>query len=304
MGVLERVPVRSASAEPLPVLSAKGGSVVLGLLVGGRMDARRGKEPFEWGKVMRLLRAAVRRYPKAAMFELREEGYSSVFEQLVACIISIRTYEEMTLKTARRLFAVARTPGEVAKLPVEEIDELIRTCTFHGPKARTIRAIAVEAVEKFGGVLPADREVVMGFSGVGPKCANLAVGVSSGEVAGIPVDVHVHRVANRWGVVSAGTPEKTMVALEGVLPRRHWLEINELLVPFGRNVCRAPKPRCPHCPLVRMCRQVGVDAVDETPPPKGSRGEERHGETGAKRALDSDGGSHARRANGPRQRKT
>lgn len=226
------------------------------------------KEPFDYVAAMASLRVAVKAYPKAAMFELADEGFNSVFEQLISCIISIRTFEEVTLATSRNLFATARTPAEVAALSVDQIDNLIHACTFHQPKAAQIRAIAQEAVKTHNGELPADRQTLIGFSGVGPKCANLAIGVSTGRPFGIPVDVHVHRVANRWGVVAAKSPEKTMTQLEAVLPKKYWLEINRLLVPFGRNICRSVRPKCPTCPLLSMCQQVGVTSVDPKPPPK------------------------------------
>src|SRR5438128_2748395 len=105
-----------------------------------RSTRTRPKRPFVFPVAMRRLRAAVKDYPKAAMFELADEGYTSLFEQLIACIISIRTFEEVTLATARRLFAVARTPAQVAALPVQRIDQLIHACTFHAPKAAQIRA--------------------------------------------------------------------------------------------------------------------------------------------------------------------
>jgi endonuclease-3 len=224
------------------------------------------KQPFDFSIAMRKLRTAVRPYPKAAMFELAGEGFTSTFEQLIACIISIRTFEEMTLVTSRRLFASARTPAQIAAMSMNEIDNLIHPCTFHRAKAIQIHAIAKRALHDYDGKLPTDAEALLSFAGVGPKCANLAIGVSTGEAIGIPVDIHVHRVANRWGVISASTPEKSMEQLQRILPRRYWLEINKVLVPFGKNICRSPKPRCPHCPLVNMCKQVGVDAVDPTPP--------------------------------------
>lgn len=225
------------------------------------------KRPFDFPLAIRLLRSAVRNYPKAAMFELADEGFASTFEQLISCIISIRTFEEVTLATARRLFSVARTPAGIAALSVKQIDDLIHTCTFHWPKARNIHAIAEQIVRDFHGELPAQREILMDFAGVGPKCANLAIGVSTGKAIGIPVDIHVHRVANRWGVIDAATPEQSMEQLQKILPRRYWLEINKLLVPFGKFICRSPRPRCPHCPLLSMCLQEGVAAVDPTPPP-------------------------------------
>jgi endonuclease-3 len=213
--------------------------------------------PFDVDEAIQRLREAVRHLPKAAMFQLAEEGYDSLFEQLVACIISIRTLEETTLPTSRRLFAVARTPAEMAHLDPDEIDRLIGQSTFHEPKARQIHAIAQEVVEKYGGELPCDRDVLLGFRGVGPKCAALALSIACGEDH-IGVDIHVHRVTNRWGYVQAKTPEATMAALEAVLPREYWIEINRLLVPFGKYVCTGPAPRCSTCPLNDMCPKYGV----------------------------------------------
>ena len=136
------------------------------------------KRPFDIDVAFDRIREAVRPFAKAALFELAEDGFDSVFEQLVACIISIRTYDEVMLPTARRLFAVASTPAEVSRLSVEQIDELIGACTFHEGKAHTIRNIALEAVQKHGGALPCDAEVLLALHGVGPKCANLVLGIA------------------------------------------------------------------------------------------------------------------------------
>jgi endonuclease-3 len=210
---------------------------------------------------------AVRPFPKAAMFALAEEGFSSAFEVLVACIISIRTRDETTLEVARALFAVARTPEEMLALSPARIDALIHASTFHDAKARQIHDIARRVVHEHRGVLPARFDVLTSFHGVGPKCANLTIGVTSGlkgsakgapEDLGIGVDVHVHRVTNRWGYVAAPTPERTMTALHAVLPRRHWVRINALLVPFGKHVCTGVRPKCSECPVREFCRQVGV----------------------------------------------
>ena len=215
------------------------------------------RRPFDVDDVFRRLRAAVRPYPRAALFELRDEGFGSAFEQLAACVISIRTRDEVTLPVARRLFARARTPAQVAALAVEEIDALIGACTFHETKAATLHDVARRAVAEHGGTLPCDEATLLSFRDVGPKCANLVLGIACG-VPRIGVDVHVHRVTNRWGYVRAATPEATMAALEDVLPERYRVEINELLVPFGKHVCTGRAPKCSTCPLLDYCRQVGV----------------------------------------------
>lgn len=217
----------------------------------------RGKRPFDVRTAFRRIEAAVRPYPKAALFELAEEGFRGPFEQLVACLISVRTRDEVTLVSARRLFARVRTPSQVAEMSIQELDSLLGAVTFHEAKARQIQAIARRVVTDFGGVLPCDEAVLRSFHGVGPKCAHLVMGIAGGQPM-IAVDIHVHRVTNRWGYVQAPTPEKTMQALESRLPRRYWLEINRLLVPFGKHICTGALPHCSTCPVLDMCRQIGV----------------------------------------------
>jgi endonuclease-3 len=216
------------------------------------------KRPFRIGTVIARIRDAVRPLPKAAMFALAELGHRTLFQQLVACILSIRTRDEVSLVAARRLFAASPTAGDIARLSVGRIDRLIGDVTFHGTKAPQIRHIARLAEEQ-GGDLPCDEATLLAMPGVGPKCAHLALGIACGATL-IGVDIHVHRVANRWGYVQASTPERTMAELVARLPRRYWVEINALLVPFGKHICTGRLPRCSTCPVLDMCRQVGVDA--------------------------------------------
>jgi endonuclease III len=217
------------------------------------------KKPFDINRAVKLIDKAIVPYKKAAMFELAEDGFNSTFEQLVACMISIRTYDEVTIPISRRLFERARTPKEVSKLSAEEIDALIGQSTFHERKAVQILELAKRVEDEFGGELPCDEEILRSFSGVGPKCAHLVMGIACGAPF-ISVDIHVHRVTNRWGYVKASTPEKTMVELESKLPKRYWVEINRLLVPFGKHICTGNLPHCSTCPVLDMCQQVGVKA--------------------------------------------
>jgi len=221
--------------------------------------AARTKLRFNIHVVLRRVRVAVAEHADAAMFELAERGFRSVFQQLVACIISIRTRDEVSLPTAIRLLERAPTPAAVAKLSVAQIDALIRASSFHEAKAAQIREIGRRTVEEFGAELPCDFEVLTSFRGVGPKCANLTLGVVCGSER-ISVDIHVHRVTNRWGYVATRSPEETMRALEQKLPREYWIEINRLLVPFGKHICTGHLPRCSTCPVLDYCRQVGVSA--------------------------------------------
>jgi endonuclease-3 len=215
------------------------------------------KRPFELTPVLKKIEAAIASYPKAAMFELFERGYTSLFEQLLSCIISIRTLDETTIPVSLRLFAAARTPAELLKLSPQELENLLYGSTFPGQKAYTMLGIAKAAVEQYNGTLPADFTALTVLKGVGPKCANLALGVSGG-LPGISVDVHVHRVVNRWGFVQTKTPEQTMLQLQEQVPQKKWIDINRLLMPFGKHICTGPLPHCSTCPVLDYCRQVGV----------------------------------------------
>lgn len=220
-------------------------------------DSTDGEVPFDIDAAMAAIREGVRPFRKAALFELYDDGFTTPFEQLLACIISIRTRDEDTVPISRRLFDRARTPSEVAALSVADIDVLIAASTFHEAKAPQILEIARRIVADHGGELPCDLESLLAFRGVGIKCANLVLGIACGQPR-VGVDIHVHRITNRWGYIAATTPEKTTVALEKILPQRYRVEINALLVPFGKHVCTGNAPKCSRCPVLSMCQQVGV----------------------------------------------
>lgn len=214
------------------------------------------KKPYDLQEMLRRIEKAIKPYPKAAMFELKERGYTSLFEQLVSCIISIRTLDETTIPLSEKLFERARTPKELLQLSPQDLEDLLIGAQYPGQKAYTLLGIAQAAEEQYGGELPAEFDKLTELKGVGPKCANLALGVTTGK-GGISVDVHVHRVVNRWGLVQTKTPEKTMAVLEAFVPQNKWVHINRLLMPFGKHICKAI-PLCSTCPVLEYCRQVGV----------------------------------------------
>ncbi len=207
---------------------------------------------------MQLLSEAVRGMPAPSMFELRNRGFGSLVQQVIGCLISVRTYEEVSLPASLRLFERASTAEDLAALGIDEIDRIISPSTFHERKAVQIQQIAETTVRDHGGVLPCDEAVVMAMPGIGPKCAALALGIACRQER-LPVDVHVHRVANRWGVIATKTPEQSQHELERVFPPGDWLELNERLVPFGKAICTRLRPHCSTCLLLEMCRQVGVE---------------------------------------------
>lgn len=179
------------------------------------------------------------------------------FRLLVACIISLRTKDEVTALAAARLFAVAATPATLAALPSSRIAELIFPAGFYRVKAEQLKSLSRRLLEEHDGRVPADREALLALPGVGRKTANLVLGLGFG-IPAICVDTHVHRIANRLGLVATATPEATEHALERLLPQRHWIAINDLLVTFGQTVCHPTSPRCSTCPLTTHCPRRGV----------------------------------------------
>ena len=216
------------------------------------------KTNFDLALVLSRVEEAIKPYPKAAMFDLFERGYNSLFEQLISCIVSIRTLDETTIPVSLRLFEAARTPEQLLAIDIPTLTELLYGTTYPDQKAYTLRGIADRIVNEFGGQLPANFVTLTSLKGVGPKCANLALGVATGQAA-ISVDIHVHRVVNRWGYVQTKQPEQTLKVLEAQVPREQWVNINRLLMPFGKHICTGTLPHCSTCPVLEFCEQAGVE---------------------------------------------
>ena len=186
-----------------------------------------------------------------------QETSRSPFRLLVACVISLRTKDEVTAEASRRLFEIAPTPDRLAKLEEERIARAIYPAGFYNTKAAQLKEIARIIRDDFDDEVPASEAELLAMPGVGRKTANLVLGLGFG-IPAICVDTHVHRISNRLGMVSTKTPEQTERALMQVLPRDLWVPINDLLVTFGQNRCHPTSPRCTDCPLADICPRIGV----------------------------------------------
>lgn len=189
------------------------------------------------------------------------EGWASEradpFHHLIGTILSARCRDEVTDVVSRKLFDAYPTADKLAAAPPRDVERLIRSIGFYRMKAKYVIETSRMLMEKYGGVVPQTLEELTCFPGVGRKVANCVLVYAFGKPA-IAVDTHVHRVSNRLGWVKTKSPDQTERALERILPRRHWLEINELLVAHGKAVCRPVRPRCEVCAVARMCPRVGV----------------------------------------------
>ena len=178
------------------------------------------------------------------------------FAILVATVLSLRTRDAVTEKAFEALWVLASTPLGVLDLPLSGIEAAIRPVGFYKTKARSLKAIAAQLLERHGGAVPADLDDLLALPGVGRKTANLVLTEGFGK-EGICVDTHVHRILNWWGFVETAAPEETEQALRKTLPRAWWIPINGLLVSFGQSVCKPAGPKCSECPLRRDCPYPG-----------------------------------------------
>ncbi len=204
-------------------------------------------------RVVRILRKEARRWAVPAIGHYTE----SPFTTLISCILSLRTQDRTTTGASRRLFNVADTPDRILEIPTTRLEELIYPVSFYRVKARTIRKIATELIEKFGGKVPDTLEELLKLPGVGRKTANIVVTLAFNK-PGIAVDIHVHRISNRLGYVSTKNPDDTEMALREKLPRRYWIVLNDVLVAYGQNLCKPVSPFCSRCAIADYCERVGV----------------------------------------------
>lgn len=206
--------------------------------------------------IIRILRREVRRWQEPVVGVVAKESRDP-FKILIACLLSLRTRDGTTAEASQRLFALAPDPARMLRLPRRRIEKAIYPVGFYRVKAKQILDICRRLLDSYGGRVPDSIDELLTFPGVGRKTANLVVTVGYHR-PGICVDIHVHRISNRWGYVKTGKPEETEAALRRTLPGKYWITYNDLLVPFGQNVCQPVSPYCSRCKLTAYCERVGV----------------------------------------------
>jgi len=208
------------------------------------------------GPILREIAKMVResKDPRAtALSELKDAEDGDPFRILIGTILSQRTRDERTTLATERLFARFKGPRELSRAPAAEVRELIRPVGFYNMKTKAVIKVAKKIVDEFGGKVPSDMESLLSLPWVGPKTANCVL-VYGFDQPAIPVDTHVHRISNRLGLVETKTPEQTEARLVKVVPKRYWLDLNELFVRFGQTTCKPVGPKCGECTLQAQCR--------------------------------------------------
>lgn len=206
---------------------------------------------------IRIVKQEIRQWQEPVVGVVARESNRDPFRILVSCLLSLRTKDKTTSEASERLFALAHTPETMVKLRLKKIEQAIYPVGFYRTKAKSIHQICRRLLDVYGGKVPDSIDELVTLSGVGRKTANLVVTVGYGK-PGICVDIHVHRISNRWGYVKTKTPEKTEEALRRKLPKQYWITFNDLLVPYGQNLCQPVSPFCSKCKLTEYCDRVGV----------------------------------------------
>jgi len=206
-------------------------------------------------EIIETLKKERGKFKKTAISEIQET--KDPFRVLISCLLSLRTKDNVTLKASKKLFSVAKTPEELLKLSTKKIEELIYPVGFYRVKAKRIKEISKILIEQFGGKVPDSLDELLTLPGVGRKTANIVITQGFNKY-GIAVDTHVHRVSNRLGFVKTKTPEETEIELRKIIPKKYWIEFNDLFVSFGQNICTPISPKCSICPINKYCNKVGV----------------------------------------------
>ena len=206
---------------------------------------------------IRIVKREIRQWEDPVVGVVARSSGRDPFRILISCLLSLRTKDKTTGEASTRLFVLAHTPAGLLKLPLKIIERAIYPVGFYRTKAKSIHAICRRLLDVYGGTVPDSIDELITLSGVGRKTANLVVTVGYRK-PGICVDIHVHRISNRWGYVKTRTPEETEEALRKKLPKRHWITFNDLLVPYGQHICQPVSPFCSRCKLIEYCDRVGV----------------------------------------------
>ncbi len=207
-------------------------------------------------RVVELLRDAYRQFKEPVVTLVAKDN--DPYKVLVSTVLSLRTKDDVTHDASLRLFEKAPDIYSLNRLAEEEIARLIYPVGFYKTKAKNLKKIATIIIEQHKGKVPDSLDDLLKLPNVGRKTANLVL-AKGYNIPAICVDIHVHRISNRLGLVKTKNPEETEFALRKILPKKYWIEFNDLLVPFGQNLCKPVSPYCSKCPIYEFCDRVGVE---------------------------------------------
>lgn len=192
-----------------------------------------------------------------ALRELRESEQGDPFAILIGTILSARTKDENTARVVKSLFTRYKNAKELSLAKIKDVEKIIHSIGFYHVKAKRIIDVAKIIHSQYGGQVPQNMESLINLPGVGRKTANCVL-VYAFDQPAIPVDIHVHRISNRLGLVETKTPEQTEEVLMQKIPKKFWLQINDTFVMYGQNICKPISPMCEVCKIKKLCRYYSM----------------------------------------------
>ncbi len=193
------------------------------------------------------------RPPRMTALNELHEAETGPFSILIGTILSARTKDETTTKIVKALFSKYKNPKELANAKIKDVEKIIKSIGFYHVKSKRIVEVAKIINTKYKGKVPDDLETLVQLPGVGRKTANCVL-VYAYEKPAIPVDIHVHRISNRLGLVDTKNPEETEQELMKKIKKKYWLDINDTFVMFGQNICKPISPMCDVCKIKKSCK--------------------------------------------------
>ena len=175
------------------------------------------------------------------------------FSILIGTILSARTKDETTTKAVKALFLKYKNPKELANAKIKDVEKIIRSIGFFHVKSKRIIEVSKIIHQKYKDKVPEDLDTLVQLPGVGRKTANCVL-VYAFEKPAIPVDIHVHRISNRLGLVDTKNPEDTEQELMKKIDKKYWIDINDTFVMYGQNICKPISPMCDVCKITKSCK--------------------------------------------------
>ncbi|MCY3854416.1 MAG: endonuclease III [Thaumarchaeota archaeon] len=208
-------------------------------------------------KLMHETLDTIRSNKQTTLNKIHDISNSDPFNILITTVLSARSKDKNTLKVAKKLFSMYKTPKTLANADISTIEKLIKSIGFYHLKSKRIIEISRIIHEEYNDEVPSSIEKLIRLPGVGRKTANCVL-VYAFNKSAIPVDTHVHRISNRLGLLETKNAEKTELELMNIIPKKNWNKINEMFVIYGQNVCLPISPLCDRCKLQRLCKYNGI----------------------------------------------
>jgi endonuclease III len=206
-------------------------------------------------KIMSILKKHFKHTDKTTLNSMRHNG--DPFKILVGCLLSLRARDETTNKITEALFKKISTPQELIKIPDKELKKIIFSTGHYNKKCQSLKSVSKKLVKKFNSKVPSTKEELLSIKYIGPKTANIVLNIAYNQPC-LPIDTHCHRIPNRIGWIKTKNPEETEKKLEKILPKKYWMEFNELFVLFGKSICLPLSPKCSICPINKYCKKTNV----------------------------------------------